>query len=64
MTDTVTGAEIAAVCQRAVTKAARGRDGVPVDELELTRETFEDASEEFESGRLYDDDLDPSPAFR
>lgn len=63
MTDDVTGADIAAICERAVPVSTRGREEVTADGLELTGETFEQAYEEFEDGRLYDTELDPSPTF-
>lgn len=61
MTETVTGAEIAAVCERAVTIAMR--DAKP-DEIEVTREEVEQAYTDFRRGRLFDDDLTSSPAFQ
>jgi transitional endoplasmic reticulum ATPase len=61
LTDTVTGAEIAAVCERAVTIALRESE---VSELELTRAEFEQAYTDFKRGRLFTDDLDSSPAFQ
>lgn len=62
MTDQVTGAEIASICERAVTIGLR--DCERPDQLRLTKETFEKAYEEFERGRLFHDELDPSPAFQ
>jgi len=61
MTDTVTGAEIAAVCERAVTIALRESEA---SDIKLTRAEFEQAYTDFEQGRLFTDELDSSPAFQ
>jgi transitional endoplasmic reticulum ATPase len=61
MTETVTGAEIAAICERAVTIGMRHND---VEELELSRSQFESAYVDFKRGRLFTEDLDSSPAFQ
>lgn len=61
MVDAVTGAEIAAVCERAVTIGLRESEA---PDLELTRSEFEQAYKDFERGRLFTDDLDSSPAFQ
>lgn len=67
MTDEVTGADIAAICERAVTIAMREFDdvtAVTASDIELSCSTMEVAYQEFESGRLHQDDLGPSPAFQ
>ncbi|MFC7043688.1 AAA family ATPase [Halonotius sp. GCM10025705] len=61
MTETVTGAEIAAICERAVTIGMRDDD---VDEMVLSRSQFEDAYTDFKRGRLFTEDLNSSPAFQ
>jgi transitional endoplasmic reticulum ATPase len=61
MTETVTGAEIAAICERAVTIGMRDQD---VDEMVLSRSQFENAYADFKRGRLFTEDLDSSPAFQ
>lgn len=61
LTSTVTGAEIAAVCERAVTIALRETSP---EEVELGRAEFEQAYADFERGRLLDDDLTSSPTFQ
>ena len=65
MTETVTGAEIAAICARSVAVLLREQD---VDDLAATdqvvgRRHIETAYEEFDAGRLYRADLGSSPAF-
>jgi transitional endoplasmic reticulum ATPase len=61
MTETVTGAEIAAVCERAVTIALREAEP---DAIAITREEFEHAYIDFRQGRLVDDDPTSSPTFQ
>lgn len=64
MTDGVTGADIVAVCERAVTIAIREQGKVEANDLEFTQSTFEKAYNEFKQGRLYSENVDSSPAFR
>jgi len=64
MTDSVTGADIVAICERAVTIANREQDGVEATDLKFTQSTFEKAYTEFKRGRLYAENLDSSPAFQ
>ncbi len=60
-TDTVTGADVAAICERAVTIGLRDQNP---DELRLSRAEFERAHEEFQRGRLPDDDPEDTPTFQ
>ncbi|WP_170977321.1 AAA family ATPase [Halorussus salinisoli] len=64
MTDTVTGADIAAICERAVTIAMRGQEAMTAADVELSREILQLAYQEFEDGRLYQTELEPTPAFQ
>jgi len=61
MTDAVTGAEISAICERAVTIGMRDQEP---GTMTLSREDLEDAYADFERGRLFTDDVESSPAFQ
>jgi len=61
MTDAVTGAEISAICERAVTIGMRDQEP---DTMTLSRGDLQDAYADFERGRLFTDDIESSPAFQ
>jgi len=64
MTEKVTGADIASICERAVTISTRDQTDVDSSDVQLTQNDFRTAYKEFEDGRLNRRDLDSSPAFR
>jgi len=64
MTDSVTGADIVAICERAVTIATRKQGEVEANDLEFTQSTFEEAYNEFKQGRLYTENVETSSAFQ
>jgi len=47
MTDSATGADIVAICERTVTIATCEQDGIKANDLEFTQSTFERAYDEF-----------------
>ncbi len=61
MTEAVTGAEISAICERAVTIGMRDQEP---DTMTLSRGNLQDAYADFERGRLFTDDVESSPAFQ
>jgi transitional endoplasmic reticulum ATPase len=64
ITEDLTGAEIASVCERAVAISVRGMEDVNKSDVTLARESLERAYNEFLEGRLDRDSLETSPAFR